>query len=363
MRLEFSLSEKNHSLGNHFIVGLSGTVLSDLDKRILGTLRPAGVLLLKRNFNHGVAYPAWLGELRRLLDDVRAYAEREEIIVSIDHEGGAVMRTPPPLTRFPEPMAYARKAGEVGAAMALELRSIGVNVSWAPLADIHSNPLNPVIGRRALGTTSDEVAQRSLLFARALEANGVLGCAKHFPGHGDTDTDSHRELPRLELTEAELRDRELRPFRALIESGIPFVMTGHILFPKIDPLWPATLSPRILAMLRNELGFGNIIISDDIGMGAVADSFATAETLGHAFSAGCDMFIVARAPDTRSERPLALARDLFACLRRHTVTEAGLHAAYERIRGVCADRISPSTTTPLDAATLQRHEELRLDVL
>ncbi|MFM1847679.1 MAG: hypothetical protein RL417_1153, partial [Pseudomonadota bacterium] len=279
MNLEFQVGDKPEYFGNHIVIGLSGTTLDDSDKRMLAKVKPAGVLLLKRNFDHGSSYEAWLPKLRKLLEDVRNYAEREDIFVTIDHEGGRVCRTPAPITAFPPPLKYGARAAEVGSAIGIELASIGVNVDWAPLADIHSNPTNPVIGDRSFGSDPEMVGRYAVSFAQGLMSHGVLGCAKHFPGHGDTTVDSHLELPTLDLSAEELRNRELRPFRALIDIDIPFVMTAHILFPKIDPRFPATLSKKILgSLLRDGMGFQNIVIGDDLDMKAIAERFQASET-------------------------------------------------------------------------------------
>lgn len=360
MQLDFSPSDRPAAFGHHFIVGLSGTSLSDTDKRILATVRPAGLLLLKRNFDHTNPYPTWSTTLTRLLNDARAYAEREDLFVTLDHEGGRVHRVPPPLTLFPEPARYGHRAAEVATAMAIELRSIGVNVSWAPLADVHSNPANPVIGTRAFSGDPTDVAHKAVVFARALMDHGVLGCAKHFPGHGDTSTDSHHELPTVDVPFEVLRERELTPFQALIDIDIPFVMSAHILFPQIDPVRPATLSPKILGdILRGRMGFNNVVIGDDLDMRAVAHLFSSYDTVAHALNAGCDMFCVARFPDGTSERPIELAKNMAACLTRRLITEDRLFESFTRINRVATNRLKPSVVTPLEDEIFARHAALR----
>jgi beta-N-acetylhexosaminidase len=362
MNLEFRTGDKPEYFGNHILIGLSGLTLDDTDKRMLAKVKPAGILLLKRNFDHASPYEVWLPKLQALLAAVRNYAEREELFVTIDHEGGRVMRTPPPLTAFPAPAKYGARAAEVGTAIGIELRSIGVNVDWAPLADIHSNPTNPVIGDRSFGSDPETVGRQALSFAQALMAQGVLGCAKHFPGHGDTSVDSHLELPTLDLTTEQLKHRELIPFRALVESDIPFVMTAHILFPKIDPRFPATLSPRILGeLLREGMGFRNVIIGDDLDMKAIAQRFDANDTVALAMNAGCDMFCIARYPDGTSERPLHLARSMASCLAKKILTEERLFESFERIRRIAA-RLTPSVVTPLDGAVFTAHARLKAEL-
>ena len=360
MNLIFNPSDKPESFGSHILIGLSGTTLDDLDKRLLAAVKPAGLLLLKRNFEHGSPYEVWLPKLQKLLTDAKNYAERDAMFVTIDHEGGRVNRTPPPLTSFPEPARYGRKAGEVAAAMAAELKSIGVNVDWAPLADIHSNPTNPVIGARAFGEDPEDVARKAVAFAEALMQNGILGCAKHFPGHGDTAVDSHHELPTVERSLDEIKERELIPFRAMIDIDIPFVMTAHIVFPKIDPKFPATLSEKILGgILRDTLGFTNVIIGDDLDMKAVAHRFQSNETVGLAMNAGCDMFCIARFPDGASDRPLHLAKSMAICLTKKLLSEETLFKSFTRIKKIADNRLGPSIVAPLGEDVFERHEQLR----
>jgi beta-N-acetylhexosaminidase len=281
-------------VGDHFMVGLRPTVALDpRDRALLRDLRPAGVVLFKSNFMHDVPYETWLAAYQELIADVRAAVGRERLLIAIDHEGGRVCRTPAPITRFSYAARWAGQAGAVGEAMGRELASLGVNVSFAPVLDIHSNPANPVIGLRAFGTTAESVSAAGLEMMRALESRGVIPCGKHFPGHGDTSQDSHRELPLLTQDLPSLRARELKPFIAAIKAGIPMLMTSHILLPQIDPKDPVTLSPRFNHdLLRGELGFEGVIVTDDIGMHAISERFNDTHEAVRLLEAGADMLMV-----------------------------------------------------------------------
>src|SRR5215470_17774139 len=170
--------------GDHFLIGLRPTAeLHERDRALLADLRPAGVVLFKSNFLHDQPYERWLEVYRKLLADVRSVLGRDRILVGIDHEGGRVCRTPAPITRFSYAARWAAQAGAVGHAMGVELASLGVNLSFAPVLDIHSNPANPIIGPRALGTTSEQVTAAALAFMEGLQSAQVLACGKHFPGH------------------------------------------------------------------------------------------------------------------------------------------------------------------------------------
>lgn len=359
MTSKFTIGEKPEHFGRHFIVGVSGPEIAEVDKRILGSLKPAGILLLKRNFSEG-PYPVWLSKLKQLLSDIHSYSERDHMIISIDHEGGHVMRTPAPITAFPYATFYANHAAAVAEAMAIELRSIGVNLSWAPVADIHSNPRNPIIGERAFGTTAEEVSLTSAEFTKALMKNGLVACAKHFPGHGDTHTDSHLELPVLNLTEAELLSRELIPFKALISIGVPCIMTAHIHFPKIDANCPATYSDRILrGILREKFSYEGVVISDDLEMKAVAKAFLQPEPMAQALNAGCDMFIVAGNPKPDAARTIAYAGFIAQCFRKNLIAEKTLYAAYLRIEQLFAEKLQKSAVAALTEDVFRKHAELK----
>jgi beta-N-acetylhexosaminidase len=363
MNLSFSPGDKTNSFGNHFLVGLSGTELAESDKVILGKLKPAGVLLLGRNFVQDAPYPKWISTLNKLLEDVHNYAERDKMFISLDHEGGRVMRTPEPITRFPSPSKYAKRAAEVAKAMAVELKSLGVNLSWAPLADIHSNPKNPIIGERAFGTTPNSVIAPAIAFAQTLAEEGILACAKHFPGHGDTSTDSHLELPTVNLNMEQLEQRELAPFKALVDINIPFIMTAHIMFPKLDSLYPATLSSKILdEILRKKFGYKGVVISDDIDMKAVSDAFKESDTIARAMNAGCDMFIVARNPDPHSDRPIRLAQEIAKSLRTRSLNEDTLYASHSRIVEILRAKTNRTSVQTLSDDVLQAHAQLRRDI-
>ncbi len=291
---------KQHDIsaaGEHFLVGLRPSPQLDaLDRALLADLRPAGVILYKSNFVHGEPYAAWLQSHERLIADIRSVIARERIFVAIDHEGGRVCRTPAPITRFSYAARWAHSAAGVGAAMGRELASLGINLNFAPVLDIHSNPANPVIGARSFAATAQGVTDSALAFMAAMQGEGVLACGKHFPGHGDTDTDSHHELPVLHRELEGLRARELKPFEAAIRAGIAMMMTSHMLLPEIDPTQPVTLSRRFNhELLRDELGFEGVVVSDDIGMRAVSHIFDDPSAAGRLLQAGADMMMVCAA--------------------------------------------------------------------
>ncbi|MEV4199965.1 glycoside hydrolase family 3 protein [Micromonospora globbae] len=226
-------------------------------------------------------------------------AERPDVIVAIDEEAGDVTRIESrrgssrpgnfALGAVDDPELTERVARDLGA----DLASLGVTLDYAPDADVNSNPANPVIGVRAFGADPALVARHTAAWVRGLQAGGVAACAKHFPGHGDTRVDSHHDLPLITGDRDRLDSVELAPFRAAVAAGAQAVMTGHLLVPALDPELPATLSPRILGgLLRDELGFSGVVVTDAVEMRAVADRYGFAGAAVRALAAGADAICI-----------------------------------------------------------------------
>jgi beta-N-acetylhexosaminidase len=218
--------------------------------------------------------------------------------VSVDQEGGRVARLKEPFTKWP-PMATLGRAGSealaerFAKALASELLATGITLDYAPVLDIHTNPKNPVIGDRALAERAEDVARLGRVIIRSLQGLGLAACGKHFPGHGDTSTDSHHELPIIEHPSDRLRAVELEPFRAAVAEQVAFIMTAHVLVPSLDETRPATLSPAVVQeLLRDELGFEGVILSDDLEMKAVSAKYGVPEAAVEAVRAGCDAVLV-----------------------------------------------------------------------
>jgi beta-N-acetylhexosaminidase len=249
--------------------------------------------------------------MRALVRDLHALDRDAPPLVAIDHEGGRVHRLAPPFTHFPSatPVAAAGLATvrAVATAMARELAALGVDLTFAPVLDVTSNPANPVIGDRAYGTTPATATAAALAAFRATRAVGLLTCGKHFPGHGDTATDSHHELPVVTRDRRSLTATELAPFRAAIAARFPMLMTAHVRYPALDPALPATLSPAIVTgLLRRRLGFRGAIATDDHEMRAIADHFGPGETAVRAIAAGCDLLLFCHRQDWLREAVAAV---------------------------------------------------------
>src|SRR6185436_2304745 len=178
-------------------------------------------------------------------------------------------------------------------ALAQELLAVGITLDYAPVLDIHTNPKNPVIGDRALAERAEDVAKLGRVIIRALQGAGLAACGKHFPGHGDTSADSHFELPVVDHPPDRLRAIEFEPFRAAVAEKVAFIMTAHVLVPSIDEQRPATLSPSLVQkMLREELKYDGVILSDDLEMKAVSAKYPVPDAAIEAIKAGCDGVLI-----------------------------------------------------------------------
>lgn len=343
------------SVGDHFLIGLRPTTqLHELDRALLADLRPAGVILYRSNFVHDQPYETWLAALTTLLTDIRSVVGRDRMLIAIDHEGGRVCRTPAPITRFSYAAHWADRAAAVGRAMGKELASLGVNLNFAPVLDIHSNPANPVIGARAFARTAKDVAAAAMQFMAGMQSEGVLACGKHFPGHGDTDKDSHRELPVIRGNLDALGERELKPFIAAIAARIPMLMTSHILAPDVDPDDPVTLSRRFnQQLLREQLGYTGVVVSDDIGMHAVSDLFIDPAAAVQLLRNGVDMIMIC-SHWTDTERSRRLAQALVAAEKSGAIPSQVFAQSRERIRLLLA-RAPQNGVTGLPASVFESH--------
>jgi beta-N-acetylhexosaminidase len=179
-----------------------------------------------------------------------------------------------------------------------DLRVAGFNMNFAPVLDVNSNPDNPVIGDRAFGDTPEIVSELGLVTAAGLQDNKVVACGKHFPGHGDTNADSHKELPIVEASRERLEAVEFSPFRRATAAGIATLMTAHVLYKTLDDRLPATLSPDVIThLLREQMRYDGVVLTDDLEMHAIVDHYGPGDAAVRAFLAGCDMLLICKERD------------------------------------------------------------------
>jgi beta-N-acetylhexosaminidase len=284
-------SSIRRDIGQLLIGSLPGTTIPPELRSLAREFQLGGVILFSRN----IEAPEQVAELAH---DLQSLATDAPLWVSVDQEGGRVARLKAPFTEWP-PMAVLGRSGDAtlamrfAAALASELKAVGITLDYAPVLDIHTNPKNPIIGDRALAETAEGVAQLGAAIVRGLQDNGVAACGKHFPGHGDTSVDSHLDLPLVEHPPDRIRRVECVPFRAAVAAEVAFIMTAHLLVPSLDEENPATLSRRIVnGLLREELGYQGVIVSDDLEMKAIAKTWTVPDAAVLAIQAGCDALLV-----------------------------------------------------------------------
>jgi len=272
----------------------------------------------------------FIGELEATVSMIDELQRRAggRLLVAADYEFGLPMRLEGGIS-YPRAMALGKCSPQtthaIASLIALEAAAVGVHWNWAPVADINSDPRNPIINTRSFGETPEMVALHVQAFVRGLQERGILACAKHFPGHGDTHVDSHVDLPTIDVPEHLARLRELVPFRAAIEAGVASIMVGHIVVPFLDALRPASLSQAVITgLLREEMGFSGVVITDALDMHAIADRYPSGEAAIMAIEAGADIALM---PDDSHEAIRALA----AAIDTERISFQKLHEAEQRL--------------------------------
>jgi len=291
----------DQKVGQLIMIGFDGTTVDAELRRLITEYHIGGVILFARN----VQSPEQVARLTNELQKIALESGYPGLFIAIDQEGGRVARLTEDtgFTEFPSAMAITatgdpENARRMAAAMAAEMRAVGINVDFAPDLDVNNNPSNPVIGTRSFSSDPAKVAEYGIAFAKGLQENGVLAFGKHFPGHGDTGVDSHIDLPRVPHDRTRLDDVELFPFKAAIQADFAGIMSAHVTFPAIDPTpgMAATLSrPVLTGLLRDELGYRGLIVTDSLEMGALAaNGYPPPVGAPLALAAGADILLFNR---------------------------------------------------------------------
>ncbi len=343
--------------GRLILGGFGGEELPSDYAAALAKGERGGAILFRRNLSS----PAQALSLTKQIHAAMKGSGGAPALVAIDQEGGRVRRLKAPLLELPPMKVLGAHWGApaleaLGSAVASELLACGFNLNFAPVLDTDSNPANPVIGDRAFSASPKAVAELGLAFARGLSAGGVSPCGKHFPGHGDTASDSHLTLPRLPHALERLRDVELVPFRAASQAKLPSLMTAHIVFEALEPELPATLSPKVVTgVLRNELGFQGVVFSDCLEMQAISDTWPAAEASVLAVAAGCDCVLICHRMDRQDAALEALVNEC----QRSPVFRARVAEAASRLEALArAFPPHPQTLEHLEAL-FRRHRRLQ----
>lgn len=312
------------TLGSLFMVGIPRPQLDNETRQQLQELRPGGIVLFRRNYTTPEALASLCTEIHSLFATHRP-------IIALDHEGGRVHRLQPPFTHFPAMFKVGQAnsvdlAYRVGLAMGHELRSVGIDLDFAPVLDVLTNPANTVIGDRAFSTDPYQVALFGRAQARGLRDAGLIPCGKHFPGHGGTLLDSHDDQPKDERSLEELSTVDLYPFQQLIAEGIEMIMSAHVVYTALDPEFPATASQKILTgLLRQQMGFNGAIITDDLEMGAVVRHSTIDQAVISALTAGADMLLVCHKIDLAISARNACEQAVKSGVLAHTRVEEAAH--------------------------------------
>lgn len=345
-------------IGQLLIFGFEGHTVPEHIVELIQRHYLGNIILFSRN----VGTPEQLAGLNAALQTLaREHGQDVPLTISADQENGVVRRLPVSIPGLPGNMALgaigdpaqARWSGEVTGEL---LRSLGINFNLAPVLDVNNNAKNPVIGVRSFGDQAEAVANLGVAFALGLQARGVIACGKHFPGHGDTNVDSHLDLPTIPHTRERLDALELVPFRAAIAAGIDSIMTAHVVFPAVEPdRIPATLSKRVLTgLLRDELHFQGVLTTDCLEMNAISETVGVGRGAVESLKAGADMVMVSH----RLDRQMAAVNAIWEAVRSGELSEERVNEAYERVTRLKKERLKDTGAGSDWAALIGRADEL-----
>lgn len=315
-------------IGQMLLVGVDGTKIDSQTQTMIADDQIGGIILYKDNISN-------LKDMVSLINDLKKSnrGNPAPLFMSVDQEGGKVSRMPEEYALFPSNAAVgatqsAAAAETMGKLLAREVRSAGFNMNFAPVLDINSNPDNPVIGDRSFGDTESIVSSLGIAEMNGISSEGVIPVVKHFPGHGDTAVDSHLELPVVNKTAAQLAGLEWLPFQAAIEEQADVVMVAHILYPELDPGQPASLSKAIIGkLLREDMGFQGVVITDDLTMGAITEHYSLETAAVDTVLAGSDILLVAHG----YKNEVAVKEALLESVRNGTIPESRIDESVGRI--------------------------------
>jgi beta-N-acetylhexosaminidase len=322
-----SLEQK---IGQRFVVGIPGTRVGERTRRLVRDGYLGGVLLTRQNVAGREQLARFTAELQEL---ARQNRPPIGLLVAVDQEGGRVTRLDlDRLSRFPPPHDWAGYGDPyyieaVAYITAREALQLGCNLNLAPVLDLYPQGDATIIGDRSMGAEASEVAALGLAYLAGARRAGMAAAIKHFPGHGRTVVDTHQKLAVLEVDAETLWNHDLLPFRRAIEDGVEAVMTAHLLYPRLDPDYPVTLSEKMVrGLLRGRLGFEGVVITDDIEMGALAENFPPREILKRTILAGVDIILAVGGLDA-----LKLIGEVKALLASGEISEEQIEEGVRRV--------------------------------
>lgn len=331
---KISLKEK---LGQMFMVGFHGTTISDELKGMITDYGVGGVILFSRN----IESMSQVKDLCNFLQELSIKSHKIPLLIAIDQEGGRVFRLKPPFKQY---LSYG-ELGRTGSEntvrsnallMADELIEIGVNMNMAPVLDVNTNPKNPIIGDRSFSSDPDVVSRLGSCVIKAFHEKGIIAVGKHFPGHGDTFSDSHLELPVVNHGVERLEGIEFKPFVNTFKTGLKAIMTAHVLYPALDPDYPATMSEKIInGILRKKLGFNGIVITDDMEMKAISNNYSDEKSAIQSIKAGVDILLICHSHD----KQIKMFNSILMALESGEIKEERIEESLYRIARLKKDFI------------------------
>lgn len=291
-----TLEEK---IGQMIFGGVEDTVFNDTTRSLIVDYKVGGIILFKKDLDNTEQSVELLNKIK-----IENKNNKVPVFLGVDQEGGRVERLPDEVISLPTNKVIGEQNNKefsynIGKVLGEQLNTYGFNLNFAPVLDVNSNPNNPVIGDRSFSNDPDVVSSLGIKTMEGMQAENIVTAVKHFPGHGDTSVDSHLELPTVEKSLAEITEMELIPFKRAIEAGVDIVMSSHILLPQIDSEYPASMSEKIINdLLREQLGYDGVVVSDDMTMQAITDNFDIGKASVDAINAGTDLVIVAHGHET-----------------------------------------------------------------
>jgi beta-N-acetylhexosaminidase len=342
--------------GQMLMSGFEGTALTPETEDLIRNHHVGGLILFSRNYENPK-------QLHALIRDLQAVATSTTtglpLFISVDQEGGRVARLTEPFTKYPPLCCLGHAQSEslayrFGQSLATELVDVGINMDYAPVLDVHTNPENPIIGDRAIASDPDTVAKLANSFIKGFKDKGMIPVGKHFPGHGDTHVDSHLDLPTVKRDAATLEAVELVPFRETIAQGLEVIMTAHVIYTAWDNKNTATFSKIILQdILRKQLGFQGVIMSDDLEMKAVENYFPFDAFPRMGIEAGLDMFLICNSV----EKIKTLHDQLIKDVENGSIPTTPIQQSVERILRL-KKNLSPPPVNPPDLTQWQKAHNL-----
>lgn len=322
---QMTVAEK---IGQLLVIGVDGTAFSDEMDNLIRNYHVGGAIIMGRNVST-------TSEMLQLISNIKKANESNKIplFMSVDEEGGRVSRLPAGIPKLPASAKIGTQNDETvsyraGTYLAEVLREFGYNMNFSPVLDINNNPKNRVIGDRSLGADPELVARLGVATMHGMTDNGVISVVKHFPGHGDTVVDSHKALPKVETTLERLRNVELVPFQQAVDEGVDAIMVAHILFPALDQEYPSSMSKAIImGLLRDDMQFEGVVITDDLTMGAIVNDYTIPEAAVQSFIAGSDLLLIVNGYDNQINTVNALMK----AIETGDITQERLNESVKRI--------------------------------